>query len=169
MTTTTETLDKLVDELDLGKGTDLFGKDGLVKQITKRLVERALEAEMEEHLGYPKGERDAQPRDNTRNGSSSKKVKLADGALELEVPRDREGSFAPQLVRKRQTRLTGFDDTVLSLYSRGMSTRDIQGHLSELYGTEVSPDLISRASALVRIDPLVLARTDPPAESSANG
>ena len=98
-----------------------------MKQITKRLVEAALEAEMEEHLGYPKGERGSNPKANPRNGTTPKRVRTDDGELELQVPRDRNGTFQPQIVKKRQTRLTGFDDKVLSLYGRGMSTREIQG------------------------------------------
>lgn len=148
----TEAIDQLITDLDLKKGTELFGANGLVKQITKRLVERALEAEMEERLGYPKGERTEEPRANPRNGTSPKRVKTDDGEIELEVPRDRNGTFQPQLVKKRQTRLTGFDDKVLSLYACGMSTRQIQGHLEELYGTQVSPALISRVTDAVLDD-----------------
>lgn len=148
----TEAIDNLIKDLDLKPGTELFGANGLVKQITKRLVETVLEAEMEEHLGYPKGERGDQPRPNPRNGTSSKRVRTDDGELELKVPRDRNGTFEPQLVKKRQSRLDGFDDKVLSLYARGMSTREIQGHLHELYGTEVSPDLISRVTDAVLED-----------------
>jgi putative transposase len=148
----TEAIDNLIKGLDLKKGTELFGANGLVKQLTKRLVERALEAEMEEHLGYPKGERGEEPKDNPRNGTSTKRVKTEDGELEIAVPRDRNGTFTPQLVKKRQTRLDGFDEKVLSLYARGMSTREIQGHLHELYGTEVSPELVSRVTDAVLED-----------------
>ena len=148
----TEAIDNLIKDLDLKPGTELFGAHGLVKQITKRLVETVLEAELEEHLGYPKGERGEEPRPNPRNGTSSKRVRTDDGELELQVPRDRNGTFEPQLVKKRQTRLDGFDDKVLSLYARGMSTREIQGHLHELYGTDVSPDLISRVTDAVLED-----------------
>lgn len=148
----TEAIDNLIKGLDLKKGTELFGASGLVKQLTKRLVERVLEAELEEHLGYPKGERDEEPKANPRNGTTSKTVKTDDGEIEILVPRDRNGTFDPQLVKKRQRRLTDFDDKVLSLYGRGMSTRDIQGHLAELYGTEVSPELISRVTDAVLED-----------------
>jgi len=149
---TTEAIDNFIKDLDLKPGTELFGANGLVKQITKRLVETALEAEMEQHLGYPKGERAEQPRTNPRNGTTTKRVKIDDGQIVLQVPRDRDGTFQPQLVKKRQTQLDGFDDKVLSLYARGMSTREIQGHLQELYGTEVSPDLISRVTDAVLKD-----------------
>jgi len=148
----TEAIDNLIKGLDLKKGTELFGANGLVKQLTKRLVERALEAELEDHLGYPKGERGEEPKDNPRNGTTPKRVRTEDGEIEIAVPRDRNGSFTPQLVKKRQTRLDGFDDKVLSLYARGMSTREIQGHLAELYGTEVSPDLVSRVTDAVLED-----------------
>ena len=152
MNTTNETIEKLITELDLTKDTELFGKGGLVKQITKRLVERVLEAEMAEHLGYERGERNEAARENPRNGTSPKRLKIDDGEIEIEVPRDRKSTFEPQLVKKHQRRLTGFDDKVLSLYARGMSTREIQGHLAELYGTEVSPDLISRVTDAVLED-----------------
>jgi putative transposase len=152
MDTTNETIEKLITELDLKKGTELFGANGLVKQITKRLVEKALEAEMTEHLGYEKGERSDAPRENPRNGTTTKRLRTDDGELDIAVPRDRNSTFEPVLVKKRQTRLTGFDDKVLSLYARGMSTREIQGHLAELYGTEVSPDPISRVTDAVLED-----------------
>lgn len=152
MNITNETIEKLIKDLDLKPGTEIFGEKGLVKQITKRLVEKALEAEMEEHLGYRKGERADEPRPNSRNGTSSKRVKSDSGMIGLEVPRDRNSTFQPKLVKKRQTRLDGFDDAVISMYGRGMSTREIQGHLAQLYGTEVSPDLISRVTDAVLED-----------------
>jgi putative transposase len=152
MDTTNETIEKLITDLDLTKDTELFGKGGLVKQITKRLVERVLEAEMAEHLGYERGERNEAARENPRNGTSPKRLKIDDGEIEIEVPRDRKSTFESKLVKKHQRRLTGFDDKVLSLYARGMSTREIQGHLAELYGTEVSPDLISRVTDAVLED-----------------
>jgi len=145
----TEAIDNLISDLKLDSGTNLFGSEGLVQQITKRLAEKMLEAEMEHHLGYSKGERAEAPRDNTRNGTTLKRVHSDNGTLELEVPRDREGTFSPQLVKKRQTRLSGFDDKVLSMYARGMSTREIQGHLEELYKTNVSPELISKVTDAV--------------------
>jgi putative transposase len=152
MNITNETVEKLIKDLDLKPDTEIFGENGLVKQITKRLVEKALEAEMEDHLGYRKGERAEQPRPNNRNGTTSKRVKTDSGTFELDVPRDRDSTFEPKLVKKRQTRLHGFDDAVISLYGRGLSTREIQGHLAELYGTEVSPDLISRVTEAVLED-----------------
>lgn len=127
---------------------EMFGKDGLIEQLSKQLIETALQAELTHHLGYEKHAKTV-PSDNSRNGLSSKKVKTKNGELEIAVPRDREGSFEPQLVAKRQTRLTGFDEQILSLYAMGMTVRDIQGHLKEIYNTEVSPDLISTVTNAV--------------------
>ena len=128
---------------------DLIGKDGLLKQLTKALVERALQAEMAEHLGHGKHEPVENAAGNTRNGKSQKTLKGDFGALPIDVPRDRHGSFEPQLIPKHQTRWTGFDDKILSLYARGMTVREIQGHLEEMYGTEVSPALISSVTDAV--------------------
>lgn len=128
---------------------DIFGKPGLVNQLTKRLVERALRAELTEHLGYAPHASEGRGSGNTRNGSSAKTVQTANGELPLQVPRDRQGRFEPLLVPKRQRRLEGFDEKVLALYARGLTTRDIQGHLEELYGVEVSPTLISTITEAV--------------------
>jgi transposase-like protein len=132
MTSVNAKYEALLDELlkDYTDPQDILGEHGLLKQLTKRVVERVLEAELTAHL-------------NTRNGKGQKTVQTDTGPLDLAVPRDRNGSFAPQLVPKRQRHLEGFDAKVLSLYARGLSTREIQGHLEELYGTEVSPTLIS--------------------------
>lgn len=127
---------------------ELFGPNGLVNQLSKQLMDRMLQAEMRHHLGYEKHAKTI-PSSNSRNGTTTKKVKTAQGELEITVPRDREGSFEPQLVGKRQSRLSGFDEQILSLYSRGMTVRDIQDHLKEIYGTEVSPDLISTVTDAV--------------------
>lgn len=131
------------------KPEDLIGEDGLLKQLTKALVERALAAEMAEHLGHGKNEPVENAAGNTRNGKSKKTLKGEFGELPIEIPRDRHGSFEPQLVAKHQTRWTGFDDKILSLYARGMTVREIQGHLEEMYGTEVSPTLISSVTEAV--------------------
>lgn len=141
----------LIDSLlaDYKKPEDLIGEDGLLKQLTKALVERALQAEMAEHLGHDKHQPVANPAGNTRNGTSRKSLKGDFGELPIEVPRDRHGSFEPQLVPKHQTRWAGFDDKILSLYARGMTVREIQGHLEEMYGTEVSPTLISSVTDAV--------------------
>ena len=136
---------KLADSLlaNYKKPEDLIGESGLLKQLTKMLVERALEAEMTEHLGHDKSETVTNATGNARNGHSAKTLKGEFGELPLDIPRDRQGAFEPLLVTKHQTRWTGFDDKVISLYARGLSVREIQGHLEEMYGTEVSPSLIS--------------------------
>jgi putative transposase len=141
----------LIDSLLSGykKPEDLIGENGLLKQLTKALVERALDAEMEAHLGHAKNDTVTNPTGNTRNGKSSKKLKGEFGELPIEIPRDRNGSFEPQLISKHQTRWSGFDDKILSLYARGMTVREIQGHLEEMYGTEVSPTLISSVTDAV--------------------
>src|SRR5512135_805546 len=113
------------------------------------MVERALEAEMTDHLGYEPHEADGRGTGNSRNGKSKKTVQSEAGQFEIEVPRDRNGSFEPQMVKKRQRRLEGFDDKVLALYARGQSTREIQAQLQELYGVEVSPALISNVTDAV--------------------
>jgi putative transposase len=134
---------------DYKKPEDLIGENGLLKQLTKVLVERALEAEMEAHLGHGKNEPVANTSGNTRNGKSRKTLKGEFGELPIEVPRDRQGSFEPQLIPKHQTRWSGFDDKILSLYARGMTVREIQAHLEEMYGTDVSPTLISSVTDAV--------------------
>ena len=131
------------------KPEDLIGENGLLKQLTKLLVERALEAELTEHLGHERHEAVSNPIGNTRNGKSKKTLKGDFGELPIEVPRDRHGSFEPQLIAKNQTRWAGFDDKIISLYARGMTVREIQGHLQEMYGTEVSPSLISSVTDAV--------------------
>jgi putative transposase len=147
MTVSNELIDSLL--ADYKKPEDLIGENGLLKQLTKKLVERALEAEMAEHLGHARHEPVANPTGNTRNGKSRKTLKGEFGELPIEVPRDRHGSFEPRLIAKHQTRWTGFDDKILSLYARGMTVREIQSHLQEMYGTEVSPTLISSVTDAV--------------------
>lgn len=141
----------LIDQLLAGcqSPEDPNGVHGLLKQLTKAVVERALQAEMSAHLGHDKHEPVANAVGNTRNGSSRKTLKGEFGELPIEIPRDRQGSFEPQLIPKHQTRWTGFDDKILSLYARGMTVREIQGHLEEMYGTEVSPTLISSVTDAV--------------------
>jgi putative transposase len=125
------------------------GEHGLLKQLTKAILERALSAELTTHLGYEKHEAAGRGSGNSRNGASKKRLKGDFGTLEIEVPRDRAASFEPQLVAKGQTRWHGFDDKILSLYARGMTTREIQGHLEEMYQVEVSPTLISNVTEAV--------------------
>jgi putative transposase len=142
---------ELIDSLLSGykKPEDLIGENGLLKQLTKALVERALEAEMEVHLGHGKNDAVTNPAGNTRNGKSRKTLKGEFGELPIEIPRDRHGSFEPQIIPKHQTRWSGFDDKILSLYARGMTVREIQSHLEEMYGAEVSPSLISSVTDAV--------------------
>lgn len=151
MTTDTPIAPELLDQLlaHYSKPEDLTGENGLFKQLKKALIERALSAELTEHLGYEKGDPAGRGTGNSRNGRSSKTLLTEDGELEIAVPRDRAGSFEPQLIAKGQTRFDGFDDKILSLYARGMTVREIQGHLAELYGAQVSPDLISRVTDAV--------------------
>ena len=131
------------------KPEDLIGENGLLKQLTKALVERALQAEMTDHLGHDKNEAVSNASGNKRNGKSQKTLKGEFGELPINIPRDREGSFEPQLIPKHQTRWTGFDDKIISLYSRGMTVREIQAHLTEMYGAEISPTLISSVTDAV--------------------
>lgn len=151
MTTSTTITPELLDQLlaDYRRPEDLLGEEGLFKQLKKALIERALGAELTEHLGYEKGDPAGRGSGNNRNGVSAKTVLTGDGEIEITVPRDRAGTFEPQLIPKGQTRFEGFDDKILSLYARGMTVREIQGHLTEVYGVEVSPDLISRATDAV--------------------
>ena len=139
-------LDKeLIDKLLAGyqKPEDVIGENGLLKQLTKAVVERALNAELTSHLGYEKNAAEGRRKGNSRNGKSRKKLKGDFGEVDIEVPRDRNGDFEPKIVEKHQRRFTGFDDKILSMYARGMSTREIQAHLYEIYRVEVSPSLIS--------------------------
>jgi putative transposase len=142
---------KLIDELlaDYKKPEDIIGENGLLKELTKAVLERALQAELSEHLGYAKHDPAGHGSGNTRNGSSRKKLKGDFGEIGLETPRDRQATFEPKIVAKGQTRFTGFDDKILSMYARGMSVREIQGHLEEIYGVEVSPSLISSVTDAV--------------------
>ena len=144
---TPELLDQLL--ADYEKPEDLTGDDGLFRRLKKALIERALGAELTDHLGYEKGDPAGPGKGNSRNGPSAKTVLTQDGEVQIAVPRDRAGTFEPQLIGKGQTRFDGFDDKILSLYARGMTVREIQGHLAELYGIEVSPDLISRVTDAV--------------------
>ena len=146
--------DVLIDELlkECKDPKEILGKNGLLKQLTKRLVERTLQAELTDHLGYEPHAAEGRGSGNCRNGNGQKTLQSDSGSIAIEVPRDRNGSFEPQFVKKRQRRLEGFDDKVLALYARGLSTRDIQGQLEELYGVEVSPTLISNVTDAVLED-----------------
>ena len=143
----TELIDALL--ANYRKPEDLIGQDGILKQLTKALVERALQAEMTDHLGHSKNQLVANEAGNTRNGRSKKTLKGDFGELPIDIPRDRHGSFEPQIVTKHQNRWSGFDEKILSLYARGMTVREIQSHLQEMYGAEVSPTLISSVTDAV--------------------
>jgi putative transposase len=141
MTIDNEIIDNLLKGYE--KPEDLMGENGLLKELTKRLLERAMAAEMTEHVGYAKHEATGNNSGNSRNGKSAKTLKGSFGTMPIEVPRDRNGTFEPQIIEKHQTRFAGFDQNIISLYSRGLSTREIQQHLEEIYHVEVSPALIS--------------------------
>jgi putative transposase len=142
---------EILDELirDYKKPEDLIGETGLLKKLTKALIEKALEAELTQHLGYEKHDPAGYRSGNSRNGATAKTLTGDFGELRIETPRDRNSNFEPQLVKKHQTRFDGFDDKILSLYARGMTTREIQGHLQEMYGVEVSPTLVSEVTDAV--------------------
>ncbi|MGH3601356.1 MAG: IS256 family transposase [Pseudonocardiaceae bacterium] len=140
--------DEVIDQLLAGAQSEqeIAGPGGLLAQLTKRLVERAMEVELSDHLGY---EPHAEPPGgvgNTRNGTSPKRLITEQGEVGIDAPRDRDGSFSPKIVKKRQRRFEGFDDKILALYSRGLSTRDISAHLQEIYGVEVGRELISKVT-----------------------
>ncbi|MBT5212914.1 MAG: IS256 family transposase [Candidatus Marinimicrobia bacterium] len=138
----------LIDELlkNNKNPEDILGHDGLLKQLTKSILERALEGEITDHLGHKKYSTHGKIGANSRNGTSPKVIKGDHGEIPIDVPRDREGTFEPQIVKKHQTRFDGFDDKIVALYARGMTTRDIKANLEEIYGVEVSPTLISNVT-----------------------
>jgi putative transposase len=146
--------DEVVDQLLAGARTEeeIVGPGGLLSQLTQRLVERALEVELTDHVGYERHHEPPGGSGNTRNGKTRKTLQTEHGPVEIRAPRDRDGSFAPQLVRKRQRRFEGFDEKILALYARGMSTWDIEADLRELYGVSVGRDLISRVTDAVMDD-----------------
>ena len=146
--------DELVDELLQGANSEeeIVGPGGLLSQLTKRLVERAMEVELTDHLGYEPHREPPGGTGNTRNGATPKTLVTEHGPVPIETPRDRDGSFDPKIVRKRQRRFEGFDEKILALYSRGLSVRDVQAHLREIYGVEVSAGLISQVTDAVMDD-----------------
>jgi putative transposase len=146
--------DEVLNEIlkDYQKPEDLLGQNGLLKQLQKRLLEKAMGAELTVHLGYGKHDPAGRNTGNSRNGTTPKTLKGEFGNLELETPRDRNGSFEPQIVAKGQRRFEGFDQAIISLYSRGLTTREIEGHLLEIYGVEVSPALVSQVTEAVSAD-----------------
>lgn len=164
--TTTDRIDlDLVDQLlkDYKQPEDILGENGILKQFTKALLERAMQVEMSEHLGYEKHDASGDNSGNSRNGSSGKTLKGDFGELPIEVPRDRNSEFEPRIVPKGQTRLSGFNEKMLSLYARGMTTREIQQHIQEIYQVEVSPQLISNVTEAVMED--VIAWQNRPLEA----
>src|SRR3954466_11263627 len=136
---------KLIDKLLAEHGhrpQDIAGENGLLKQLTKALLERAMQAEMTDHLGYEKHDPAGNNSGNSRNGATTKTLKGDFGEMPLATPRDRNGSYEPKIIAKGQTRFTGFDDKIISMYARGMSTREIQGHLEEIYKVEARPSWV---------------------------
>ncbi len=146
--------DEVLDELLAGAQgeEEIVGSGGLLSQLTKRLVERAMEVELTDHLGYEPHLEPPGGAGNARNGSTPKTLITEQGAVRIDAPRDRAGTFEPQIVRKRQRRFEGFDEKILALYSRGLSTRDIEAHLGEIYGVKVGRDLISKVTDAVMDD-----------------
>ena len=147
MTISRELLDELLSGVE--RPEDLLGDKGRMKELKVRLMERMLGAELTEHLGYePHGE-PASQQSNRRNGAARKVLKGNDGAVPIDIPHDRDGSFEPELIQKGQTRIDGMDDKIIGLYAAGLSARDIRAHLEEVYGLRVSADLISRVTDAV--------------------
>jgi putative transposase len=155
-----EAVDRMIADAREAGVSLLDGPDGLIGQLTARVLERALGAEMDDHLGYVKGDPAGNGSGNSRNGFHGKTVTTTAGPVRIVVPRDRNGTFEPQIVRKGQRRLGQVGDIILSLYARGMTTRDIQAHLAEVYGAEVSPALISNVTDLVA-DEIIAWQTRP--------
>ena len=147
MTISKELLDELLKGCE--RPEDLLGDAGLMKELKIKLMERMLGAELTAHLGYEDGKDAPVGQANRRNGTSAKRLKGQDGELPIAVPRDRDGSFEPQLVKKGQTRIDGIDDKIVGLYAAGLTVRDIRAHLEDVYGLQVSPDLISRVTDAV--------------------
>jgi transposase-like protein len=163
MAITKEVLDELMK--DYHGPDDMYGPEGLVKQLSKALIERAMQASnlrfaLTEQLGYEKNGTGDKPTENRRNGKSSKTLRTDQGAMEIEVPRDREGEFEPKIVPKHQREWRGFDDKILSMYGLGLSTKAIQENLKDIYNAGVSPELISRVTDEVKgmVSPPLVAR-----------
>ena len=148
MAITKEVLDELLK--DCNSPDEFYGPDGLVKQLSKALIERMMQAELTEQLGYGKNESGEKETENRRNGKTSKTLRTDQGPMEIEVPRDRNGEYEPKVIPKHQREWRGFDDKILSMYGLGLSTKQIQAHLKEIYNVEVSPELISRVTDEVK-------------------
>ena len=147
MTISKDLLDELLKGVE--RPEDLLGDTGLMKELKIKLMERMLGAELTAHLGYEEGKEAPAGQANRRNGTSTKVLKGQDGEMPVAVPRDRDSSLEPELVKKGQTRIDGMDDKIIGLYAAGLTVRDIQAHLLDLYGLKVSPDLISRVTDAV--------------------
>ncbi len=148
-------MSRLAEELVVSateRGIALTGDGGLLTALTRQVLQSALEAEMAAHLGYDKHDPAGRNRGNSRNGSTPKTVTTEIGKVTVEVPRDREGTFSPLIVPKHQRRLAGFDQAVISLYAKGMTTGDIVAHLEDVYDTTISRDLVSRVTEQVLKD-----------------
>lgn len=147
-------IDKLLDGIDFKNlsAEEITGPDGLLKLFSKRVIEKAMEAEMEDHLGYEKYQRSKKHFPNSRNGQSNKTVSTEIGGIPIDVPRDRNGGFEPKIIPKHQRRFDGFNDKIISMYGLGMTTRDVQKHLYEIYNVEVSPELISNVTDAIMDD-----------------
>jgi len=143
-----EALDRLMDRVE-GEGLELLGPDGVLTELTSRIMNRALEAEMTDHLGYERGDRAGWGSGNNRNGTYDKTVLTDAGGIPIQVPRDREGSFEPQLIPKGQRRISGFNDLVIGLVARGMTTRDVRAHVADVYQVDISAELVSRITDAV--------------------
>jgi putative transposase len=143
--------DELLDELlkEYGGSEGVTGPDGLLRELTRAVVNRAMGAELSHHLGYENGQCPAEGQANRRNGTSDKTVRTGHGPIQVEVPRDRDGTFEPELIPKHARDFDGFDDKIVSMYARGMTVREIRAHLEEIYGVQVSADLISRVTDAV--------------------
>ncbi len=146
--------EELLEELlkDCESPEDIIGKNGLLKTLTKRIMEKALEGEMNDHLGYSKNSLSGNNTGNSRNGKSKKTLKGNQGEIEILIPRDRNSEFEPQIIQKHQTRFDGFDEKIISMYARGMTTRDIQGHIKDIYEVEISPEFVSQVTNSVMED-----------------
>ena len=159
-TVSDEAVDRMIADAQEAGVSLLGGPDGLIGQLTAKVIERALAAEMDDHLGYVKGDPAGNGSGNSRNGHYGKTVTTTAGPVRVTVPRDRNSTFAPVIVRKGQRRLGQVGEIILSLYARGMTTRDIQAHLAEVYGASVSPALVSNVTDVVA-DEIVTWQTRP--------
>ncbi len=141
-------IDLLLDQIDFKGLTqeDVLGKDGLVKTLTAKILNRAMDAGLEHHLGYPKHSSDGNNSGNNRNGHTGKTILTENQSIDIDVPRDRKGSFKPVIIPKYEKRVPLFNDQIISLYANGMTVRDIKSHLEKIYGIEVSPELVSRVT-----------------------